>query len=733
MIPNIPVNYPTGALGSASINQTNIHPSSTEISIYFNNVQGFVGKRSMFVNSNLARDHDVFILQESKLTSEHPLQYADWSLAGLNTLNLSYRDVTNFKSGMIVGYNPSILQCEQLNIDFGRWEIAAFRLYSLFDSCTVIAAYRSPSIPKNLIPDYFDSLADGVSQLTGKVIVVGDLNLSVDRPWMRGLSENIFLDQVANLGLTSIVEGYTRNNKQLDYTFTNFNSVAKISEGLGDHKAFIIDIDFKPDTFIVPKTYVVKSRQFSSDSIALMMEQNSHTLLNHHDMSSGELMLEYEIACWEIREMLFNGRIIKEHTRVRHQSRQLSETILDETLNPKEKHDKIVELRKTDAMRRFIKYSESPNLGPALSSLYGLTTKKDAFNNCKVDPEVFRDIILDDEASCNHNDHVVSKPLTSFIRERKSLNDEMVLGRLRNKWFCRPFFNNKFWTHILDIMFSDIDRGVTASALVEPVIKSKTNLSDPASWRLVWKTQSAVQKSYDLARSFFLDTDKIDNDAYTQCRSTSKTITKLMCWHMADLECLVGIDFKNAFGLCCRPCTNEMLGVEYIPEEISFNVSSNNKMSVPAVSLTGTGAGRASAGPAFNFTFHSHISRTEWYALFAKFLAAFADDSQFKQKIILWKSLKELWKFSVLQKMLVFKCMKLVRKPQPYLSVSLTLSTLKTFYLILILLLCRFLMLSNLLAWIFVLLETELSHTSTPMSLNLFHSTALNFLNFVVH
>ena len=72
-------------------------------------------------------------------------------------------------------------------------------------------------------------------------------------------------------------------------------------------------------------------------------------------------------------------------------------------------------------------------------------------------------------------------------------------------------------------------------------------------------------------------------------------------------------------------------------------VNTDSGSSEVGVSLTGTGAGRATGGPAFNIAFHHQISTDEKIKTLLKKIAPFADDSNVKTKIE-YEPIKEIIK-----------------------------------------------------------------------------------------
>ena len=84
--------------------------------------------------------------------------------------------------------------------------------------------------------------------------------------------------------------------------------------------------------------------------------------------------------------------------------------------------------------------------------------------------------------------------------------------------------------YISEAVFTRQDTGVYTYNQVEVVTKDATKDLEIAGWRMVWKTLSLLEKSYDLVKAMHVDSESLLNDAYCVGRSTQRTLTKVCCW-----------------------------------------------------------------------------------------------------------------------------------------------------------------------------------------------------------
>jgi len=352
------------------------------------------------------------------------------------------------------------------------------------------------------------------------------------------------------------------------------------------------------------------------------MEDSIDVLLKSDNLCIGELILEYELIIHDISVNLAKVRKFNQHKRIPGKSRQISSLILD---NPKSlsKVEKTIEykrLLRLDASRRLLKKSFSDSLATSLYSLVCLPGKASNSTICKIDPNLFYQKIYDDELSCNHETHPVHEPVKDIIDTNFKISD------IKSKFKSNRFFVLKFWEYIKNLLFSSRDYGVEHYSTVELVIKDKKSLDELKGWRMVWKTP-LIPKFLDSLKAKCIKTTNFENCAYTENRSTTMALSKLCNMHFTKKEGLLGVDFKNAFALCCRQCANCLLGLDFMPKEVYFHVLINSNISNLGISTAGSGAGKPTGGPIFN-TILDSVFKDQRFDL--KKLVVYADDSVYK-------------------------------------------------------------------------------------------------------
>ena len=617
--------------------------SNEQLSIYFHNIQGFVSKRSTFLNSNLCKQFDAYVFQETNITTEH-VNIDDWDIAGLSTAILTHVDQDNYCRGSILGHIPEITS-KQVPVQFPRkFEIAAVKICTSTDSITIISAYKSPSMSSELTIQFFETLCEVINSTSGKMILVGDLNISPGRCFRLNLTEDYFIQMIEQTGLRSVLDKPTRRGVQLDYCFTNHPRVkCTLATEAGvdvlssnDHDALCIEVDLKLDIVTIPPTLISKST-LSDQTKQQMMRVGLSALFENADsndepVDTGRLILEHEILMWEIADCCYHHRIFPEQRRVRHMSRQMSQTVFDTSLTQEQRCEQLEKQRTAEVARRIRKNAKSPRLASALYTLYSQTAKSDQLLNCKIDPEEFAKQILDDEKEANHESHPRRHQMPNITRSKEEILEAGLLGRLRSKWREKPMFVEAFWQHITLTAFTPTDRGCYTFNSVETVVKDKKQLDKAKGWRLVWKTPSISEKTMDLIRASHVNCDELHNDAYCGGKSTQRTLGLVHAWRVDRGHGLLGIDFKNAFALACRKCANNLFGHELMNEMIEFSVCVDGRRSKEYTSTNGTGAGRATGGPGFNICFQQVVDKLV-SVLPRGDICPYADDSQLKIKL----------------------------------------------------------------------------------------------------
>ena len=253
------------------------------IRIYFHNIQSFVNKRTTFLNHRLSTQFDIYLFQESNIKEKHGAFYDDWNLAGLLAQNLSLCDSDSWRRGTIIGHIPEII-VQNTTPDFiteSDFEIRTVRVFTKNDSFNLISAYRSPSMSKNEQMKFFELLVDVIDEISGGIVLLGDLNITPRRVFRSNKTEDIFIQMIENTGLTSVLDEPTRKGVQLDYCFTSMNIKCKLASASGydvlsknDHDAVCLEMEFGLETHMIPRTVVLKTEAITESCFNLVMENS---------------------------------------------------------------------------------------------------------------------------------------------------------------------------------------------------------------------------------------------------------------------------------------------------------------------------------------------------------------------------------------------------------------------------------------------------------------------------
>ena len=339
------------------------------------------------------------------------------------------------------------------------------------------------------------------------------------------------------------------------------------------------------------------------------------------------MMIEYEIAMWEHRNNLMSYRKIPEHQRVRGKSRQMSAVMLG-TNDTRKKHEDLQKLQALEVARRIDKNARSPNLAPALYSVFSQSCKTKKLTECEIAPEKFDEQIQKDEKLNNHENHPKRSKREGILLPKSKVIAKGVNKKMKSRWRDKSSFVDGFWNYISNNVFTPVDKGVMTYNSVELVPKNMKIKDDVKGWRMVWKTPNQTEKTYDFIKSLHVNTDSLSNDAYCTQRSTQRALTKMYCNEVNDDEGFFGIDYKNAFAQACRSCVNDIVGDQLLNPVIHYSVNVSGKESDLKQSLNGTGAGRATGGPGFNICFDDVLNRLP--KKIKDNAAPYADDSQIK-------------------------------------------------------------------------------------------------------
>jgi hypothetical protein len=587
----------------------------------------------------LSTQFDSYLFHESNLKEEH-INMDNWDIAGLATRILSYRDSRFRRTGSIFGHIPEV-QSQILDFDNpNNFEIIAIRLCTATQEMTIISAYKSPSMLCSETEDFFSYLCEIINQINGQIALIGDLNIAKGRSFRLGETEDKFIDMITETGLYSRYDQPTRKKVQLDYVFSNFPGVKCMSAtdasigvlSTNDHDAICIQFEFSLDIINVPET-IISTNDLDDEAKQAIVNFGSQQLLNHPKVSIGRLLLEKDILMWQIEVATQETRIIYAHKRVRGASRQMSATIFNEKLDPIVKQDQLAEQRLIETARRIHKNANSPKLAHALYAIYSMTAKSNQLLECKIDPERFAAKILADEKRNDHAKHPKREKMVEIMLPKDQVVTQKLLDKLKSKWIDKAMFSEPFWRYISNGTFTEQDRGVYTYNSVETVVKDKSCPAEMKGWRLVWKTPSTSEKTLDLIRACHVNTKLLNNDAYCQDRSTQRTLAQIFSWYIGNNEGLFGIDFVNAFAEVCRSCANTLFGHNLVSEEIEFSCATTAGRSANYISINGSGAGRATGGPAFNICFQQIVDKLS-KTIDKNNICPYADDSQIKIKLV---------------------------------------------------------------------------------------------------
>ena len=141
---------------------TNFDSSSATrlpLRVFFNNIQGFISKRALFLSCGITEQYDLFFLQET-CVSENRVLIDEWSNAKFRAFNLTTTCSAFYRRGMIAAVRQGILAypLKVESID-KRFEISAFRVHSSVSYRTFLLAYKSPSMGSDLTEQFFENLA----------------------------------------------------------------------------------------------------------------------------------------------------------------------------------------------------------------------------------------------------------------------------------------------------------------------------------------------------------------------------------------------------------------------------------------------------------------------------------------------------------------------------------------------------------------------------------------------
>ena len=581
----------------------------SEIRIFYNNINGFVSKRQIFLNSQVFCNHDIILLQETNIDADKHINYDNWG-QGWSCINLTTVDTSSYRRGMMVGVRDGI--DFSVKKRFGlcqNFEIAVISIKTA-KPFSIVLAYKSPSMSHEKTEDYFQNLLEIASSLTQAHVIIGDLNISRGRRGGPGVDQGMFIDMFLDSGYESVVNSATRLNTQLDYLFSNFEISAEVQNGfLSDHKSFSITVQGCLEPVWADEKWTRVSKAIDEVSIKKIMNMGIDQLIEYQsenqNLEIGRVLVELDNLAYEIAESC-PLRKIKGHFRVPGTSRQVSEVLLNNDLETEEKEKALEKALAADAARLLAKKCrDASTTAKSLYSICSMSTKNEAQQSCKIPADAFLQKILKQEARVDHSTHPPVIPIPNMIRPPDL---DSLLPKIRLKYADRRYFTSKTWNFLAKFPFTKEDKGIFHELRAETVVKDKTNLEDPKGWRIVWKS-GGFQKYYNALRAAYINSTEIDNDAYTADRSIIKTLTSVCSWEPAEDEGLLGVDLEDAFALLCRQCLNEIVGEELLPRVINFTVATDAGATGVHRSVVGSGAGTSVGGPAFNIGIESQLSK----------------------------------------------------------------------------------------------------------------------------
>ena len=607
------------------------------VRILFQNIRGLISKRSKIISSELPDHYDIFLFQESLTTKEHAL-VDDWSQANCIGKILSYRNSEEYRQGMFLAYKNHLkISYPKIPALKKRFEISVMKLSAPDNAIYLVLAYRSPSMKPAETEDYFENLCDVIESIEGNVALFGDLNLKRGRKFRGGLLEDAFLEMIEDTGLESRVVGITHGNSQLDYCFSNFQPKAAsiVTSDISDHNAIsmTLELGLQPkflETTYVPRKGWVYEPTYRKALSNLAWRIKVALLYRQDDPNTcvGRFLAELDVLLWNLDSNCNHYRKIPAHYRIPGCSRQMSRILLDQNLEPDMKTKLLKQNLALDAKRHLLKRTSGESKAEALYALFSLATKNNSVA-CDLDPEGFREKIVNDEALVDHTLHSRKQPLEGIIKKTEEVNTDEVASKLRKNFLTKHHYSKKLWSIMAALAFTPYDRGYRPILKVETVVKDKDALDTIKGWRLVWKSTSIPEKCFDSIKTSWLHSTKIPNNAYTEHRSCLKCLAQVASWCVPRGKAIAGVDFRNAFAECCRECTNDILGTEVIPKNIDFFVCTSHSETDTFTSTVGTGAGRATGGPTFNITANTVRQNLESKAnVETDELADYADDAE---------------------------------------------------------------------------------------------------------
>lgn len=189
------------------------------------------------------------------LSETHLSDLDDDSLIQINNYDMVRNDSRSRHTGGVMIYYKKSWKCELINsrtVDVDLWWLVIKLSYG-GDVMYLATLYRAPRYI-NVSSDfymYFESYLDELSELTDKVVIMGDFNVD----WSKDSNvKNKLNDIVTDCGFRQIVDQYTRiaceSRTIIDYVIVNdsYNFIAEVKSDLkiSDHETIEISIKHRP-------------------------------------------------------------------------------------------------------------------------------------------------------------------------------------------------------------------------------------------------------------------------------------------------------------------------------------------------------------------------------------------------------------------------------------------------------------------------------------------------------
>ena len=483
-------------------------------------------------------------------------------------------------------------------------------------------------------------------ELIGKKCLVGDLNLVRGRNICYS-DEGLLLSRIEQTCDLEIRNNQkTRTDKssgtsnQLDYYMDNVGATVTTSEPIAgsDHSSLVIDLHVSYELEMTDEVFVYTEDRFEIEELNAGIEFSLEGMLDDVSIKTDEIILQGQLLLEDTIDMLAvqTGHIIKPQLKIKGKSRQISTLILDENIPPDKKADLIYKRQAVEVSNILGSSIKTARIGEKINSVVTLRQRGKGLNKCQIEPREFKDQIIKNEEDGMHNNHCdeITGKLKHLVRIPGDPQIEQTLKKIRSKWKekTKMGWSSKFWRRVMkEIQLSERDNGCQVRCRVKPIEKNLKKLDQKDGYRLVWLSDEIFQKAFDMCRTTIINPDEINNHGYLPARSTISCHSNIACWRTDSEKGVLGIDYSDAFAKMCRGCLNDGFGDDkFLNEKVKFFVNSDRGDSEAAISLLGSGAGRASGGLFFitGLDFILKSNQETKKQLENGFITAYADDSE---------------------------------------------------------------------------------------------------------